>query len=75
MKGFTGIEMAICVVIAAMLTLIVINGFGDQKDSPISWGFNGMTEVRCIDGFKHTVGDGGQARQILDAQGRGVTCN
>lgn len=34
----------------------------------------GLTETRCIDGYKFVVGDGGQARQMVDANGRGVPC-
>jgi len=45
------------------------NGF-----SNISVGVNGMTESRCIDGYKFIIGQDGQTRQIMDSVGHGVQC-
>ncbi|MGE8446736.1 MAG: hypothetical protein ACN6O1_11050 [Comamonas sp.] len=42
--------------------------------SEVSWGFNGVTETRCISGLKFVVGEGGQARQVIGANGLGVPC-
>lgn len=71
--GFTLIELIVVVVLIALIALMVFTA-SDQK-SAISWGVNGITETRCIAGFKHVVGEGGQARQVLDENGRGVKCN
>lgn len=49
-------------------------GVTPEVAQKISYGINGLTETRCIDGYKFIVGEGGQARQILDGEGRGVRC-
>ncbi|WP_313329443.1 hypothetical protein [Comamonas sp.] len=47
-------------------------GFPDAPE--VSWGLNGVTETRCISGLKFVVGEGGQARQVIGANGSGVPC-
>jgi prepilin-type N-terminal cleavage/methylation domain-containing protein len=74
-RGFTLIELMIVIVV--ILTVImavanVINGTG--AGNTVSWGINGITESRCIDGYKFVVGEHGQARQVMDELGRGVKC-
>jgi prepilin-type N-terminal cleavage/methylation domain-containing protein len=74
-RGFTLIEMMVVVVILMAVATMVMNGIGAMNgNSTISFGVNGMTEVRCIDGYKFVVGDQGQARQILDEFGKGARC-
>jgi prepilin-type N-terminal cleavage/methylation domain-containing protein len=74
-RGFTLVEMMIVIVFVMVLATMVMNGIGAMSgNSTISFGVNGMTEVRCIDGYKFVVGDQGQARQILDEFGKGARC-
>lgn len=41
--------------------------------SKLSYGVNGMLEIRCVDGYKFIVDRYG-TRQVMDALGRGVRC-
>lgn len=69
-KGFTAIEVIMVIAVVAMLILVAAG----PKNNDFSYGVNGLTETRCIAGYKHVVGEQGQARQILDENGRGVKC-
>ena len=74
-KGFTLIELMVSVVFFLCIIAFVmsaINGF--TGPNTISWGLNGMTEMRCIDGYKFVIGEHGQARQVMDEFGKGVKC-
>ena len=71
--GFTLIEVAIVVVMIAIMTLIAFPV--SKNSSSTSFGINGITETRCIEGYKFVVGHDGGARQMLDEQGKGVRCN
>lgn len=74
-RGFTLIEMLVVIVFLMCIVTFVmsaVNGF--TGNGVISWGVNGMTEIRCIDGYKFVVGEHGQARQILDEFGKGARC-
>ena len=70
-RGFTLIELMIVVAICGILFALVAGG---SAGSNLSIGINGLTESRCIDGYKFVVGEHGQARQIIDESGRGVKC-
>jgi prepilin-type N-terminal cleavage/methylation domain-containing protein len=72
-KGFTLIELLIGIVILAIIGLVAVGSSGD-RNSKLSIGINGLTESRCIEGYKFVVGEHGQARQILDELGKGVKC-
>lgn len=73
--GFTLIEMMVAATIGAII-LLMIAGFagGVSGNSNISYGVNGMTESRCIEGYKFIIGTEGNPRQILDEFGKGVRC-
>jgi prepilin-type N-terminal cleavage/methylation domain-containing protein len=75
-RGFTLIELFITIVIVMIVGTIGFNFYiGSQRGfSNISVGVNGMTESRCIDGYKFIIGGDGQARQIMDSVGHGVQC-
>lgn len=73
-KGFTLIELLIGIVILAIIGLVAVGSSGD-RNSKLSIGINGLTEVRCIDGYKFVIGEHGQARQVLDEFGKGAKCN
>ena len=76
-NGFTLIELVILIAILGILASIVIpaaTGTRSANPTDLTWGFNGVTESRCIDGYRFVVGQDGSARQIMDEHGRGVRC-
>jgi prepilin-type N-terminal cleavage/methylation domain-containing protein len=74
-KGFTLIEVMIVVVMVMTLGLVVAGAVsGTSTGNTISYGVNGMTEIRCIDGYRFVIGQQGQARQVLDEFGKGSRC-
>lgn len=74
-KGFTLIEVMIVIVFVLSIGMMVIGAVnGASSNNTISWGINGMTEMRCIDGYKFVIGQHGQTRQVMDEFGKGVKC-
>jgi prepilin-type N-terminal cleavage/methylation domain-containing protein len=74
-KGFTLIELMVVIVIGLIGLTMIANAVGFASgNSSISFGVNGMTESRCIDGYKFIVSQDGNARQILDEFGKGARC-
>jgi prepilin-type N-terminal cleavage/methylation domain-containing protein len=75
-KGFTLIELMVVFVMLTVIGLIaapVIMGV-PMSNNNVTWGVNGMTESRCIEGYKFVVDQQGNARQILDEFGKGARC-
>lgn len=62
------------VLVIGLIIVQLIFGAVGSKDSSISWGLNGMTESRCIEGYKFVIDQDGRTRQILDEFGKGVRC-
>ena len=75
-KGFTLIELIIVMAIVAILTFILTRYATALHDPSvqISFGINGVTETRCINGYWFVIGEGGQARQVMDEFGKGKRC-
>ena len=74
-RGLTLIELMIVIVIFVIVMLISAGFiFGTEANNNITVGINGITESRCIEGYKFVVGQDGNARQILDEFGKGVRC-
>jgi prepilin-type N-terminal cleavage/methylation domain-containing protein len=76
-RGFTLIEFMVFIVIGAVLVAIampVMFGQSSLSNQSVSWGINGVTESRCIEGYKFVIGEHGHPRQILDEFGKGVRC-
>ncbi len=74
-RGFTLIELIVGVMIVMVIGSIVLGAISALSgNSNISIGINGMTESRCIEGYKFVIGEQGQPRQILDEFGKGVRC-
>lgn len=76
-RGFTIIEFLILLAIIGIVAMVVISAIAGTtaQGNSLSFGFNGVTETRCIDGFKFVVGADGNARQVLDEFGKGARCN
>jgi prepilin-type N-terminal cleavage/methylation domain-containing protein len=74
-KGFTLIELMVVVVIGLIVLTMIANAVGFATgNSSISFGINGATESRCIEGYKFIVDQNGNTRQILDEFGKGARC-
>jgi prepilin-type N-terminal cleavage/methylation domain-containing protein len=74
-KGFTLIELMITVAIVLIVVMVALGyAAGPTKGKTVSFGVNGLTESRCIEGYKFVVGERGQARQLIDDAGKGVRC-
>ena len=74
-KGFTLIELMTVIVIIMIAGTVVMNAIGAMNsDSHVSFGINGMTESRCIEGYKFVINQDGRMTQILDEFGKGVRC-
>lgn len=74
-RGFTLIELMIVLVIIMIAATSAMGIISSSKgDSKISFGINGMTESRCIEGYKFIINQDGYTRQILDELGKGVKC-
>ncbi len=74
-KGVTLIELMVVIVIGLIALTMIANvaGFASSGSS-VSFGINGATESRCIEGYKFIVDQNGNARQILDEFGKGAKC-
>lgn len=74
-RGFTLIEVMIVIVFLLVFAQLVMIGFsGLSGNSSISVGIGGVSEVRCIDGYKFIFNQDGNVRQILDEFGKGARC-
>jgi len=74
-RGFTLIEvMVVCVMVAIVIMIAIPAIVGTSSTNNISYGVNGMTESRCIEGYKFIIDQKGNSRQILDEFGKGVRC-
>lgn len=75
-QGFTLIELMIVVAIGMIVLSIIAGAVGAMNGSSnISIGINGMTEARCIEGYKFIINQDGHTKQILDEFGKGVRCS
>jgi prepilin-type N-terminal cleavage/methylation domain-containing protein len=73
-KGFTLIELLICIAIGGILLSIGVSFLAGNSPST-SWGINGFTETRCINGYTFVVGSRGHLQQMIGANGGGVPCS
>lgn len=74
-KGYSLIELIIVIALVMGVGLTAFTMVSGGSTGNLSMGLNGMTEVRCIGGYKHTVGANGQARQMVNENGGGISCH
>jgi type II secretory pathway pseudopilin PulG len=74
-RGFTLIETGVAIIFGLTIIMFVVGVVNSVNgNSNISYGVNGMTESRCIEGYKFILDTKGTTRQILDEFGKGVRC-
>lgn len=74
LKKFTMIELMIVAMIC-FIVISVISGAINSKNSSFSYGINGVSETRCINGYMFVVGSSGSTQQMLNENGGGIKCN
>ena len=75
-KGFTLIELLITIAFLAIVGIVIagaVSSIGNNS-SNVSFGVNGIVEMRCINGLEFTISNG-RAMQVYDQFGHGVVCN
>jgi hypothetical protein len=74
-RGITLIETGVAIIFGLTIIMFIVGvANGVNGNSNISYGVNGMTESRCIEGYKFILDTKGNTRQILDEFGKGVRC-
>jgi hypothetical protein len=75
-RGLTIVEAVITLLLCGCVVSLIWANADQIAAGPnaVSWGANGPVATRCINGYKHTVGAGGQARQLLNEHGGGIRC-
>jgi hypothetical protein len=76
-RGFFLIETGVVIILGLTIIMFVVgfvNAVNGTGTSNISYGVNGMSESRCIEGYKFILDTKGNTRQILDEFGKGVRC-
>lgn len=70
------VEKMVILVIGLIVIMFAVNAFYivDSKNTA-SFGLNGMTEMRCLGGYRFVVGQQGEIRQVMDEFGKGLKCN
>lgn len=77
-RGFTVIEFLIVLtifgIVAAIVAPAILRKSTSDHPSTYSYGGNGRTEVRCIDGLKFVIGRSGSVQQMIGPNGGGIQC-
>lgn len=72
-SGFSLLEIMIVLAIVAGLGTILIQVLTWPADN-YTYGANGMTETRCINGLMFVVGQSGSVQQMISESGGGISC-
>jgi prepilin-type N-terminal cleavage/methylation domain-containing protein len=74
-KGFTLVEMLICLAIVGIIVAVVFPGATIKKNGPIYLIEPPPTEIRCVEGMKFIVQrTTGNLTQIFSNKGEGMPC-
>ena len=75
-NGFgNNIKLFIGFVFAIVVLVTIFNGYHALNgNNEYSFGLNGVTELRCIGGYKFVINQDGTLRQVLSEFGKGVSC-
>jgi len=68
--GFTLIETMVAIAIIGLIGIILV---GASTNDSVSFGYNGLVETRCINGYQFVISNR-DTRQVMDEQGHGVKC-
>lgn len=72
----TMFNIVFVLVVFGIIMTIGLNIYGVMTgNSTVSFGVNGTTEMRCIEGYKFTIDQRGRSVQVLDEFGKGLRCN
>ena len=72
-SGFSLIEVMIALAIVTILGSVLIQALTGSSGN-YTYGANGMTETRCINGMLFVVGQSGSVQQIIGESGGGISC-
>lgn len=76
LKNWTLTEIIIIIGIIGILVSVFVPIFIGSPDlQNISYGYNGVTETRCLEGYKFIIDSNGIATQILDEFRNGIVYN
>lgn len=56
--------------VLAVIYIVYLSASGNN----VSCGVNGVTELRCINGYSFIISNNGSTRQVLDEFGKGARC-
>lgn len=71
---FFGFVFVMILVGWAAMAFVGVKSYQANGFSGLQYGFNGITESRCINGYAYTIGPDGRPVQTLDEFGKGVKC-
>ena len=72
--GFTLIELMIVLVMCALIGIPIIARVAFSDGNNYTYGANGLTETRCINGLLFVVGQSGSVQQMIGESGGGISC-
>lgn len=72
-SGFSLIEIMIVLAIITILGAVLIRVLTEPSGN-YTYGANGMTETRCINGLMFVVGQSGSVQQMIGESGGGISC-
>lgn len=74
MRTRTSVIETIIVLVIMLIAGFIVHAAVINGGANYTVGLNGITENRCINGYMFVVGERGQARQMVDSEGKGIRC-